>query len=135
MADPIPFSPQPGEPAVKLTQARVFVRGIEVAAHIGIHAHEQGRTQPLIIDVEVTIASDGFEHIADTLNYETITRDAHAVAKEGHVLLVETYAERLARAVLAEPRARRVRVRVEKPEALAPHAKAAGVELVLEKGV
>ena len=81
---------------MKLTQARVFVRGIEVAAHIGIHGHEQGRTQPLIIDVEVTIASDGFEHIADTLNYETITRDAHAVAAKATCLLVETYAERLA---------------------------------------
>jgi dihydroneopterin aldolase len=134
MAEPIPFSPPaPGKDEVRLTSASVFVRGIQVEAEIGIYAHEYGRTQPLVIDVEITVAAEGFETIADTINYETITDAAREIAASGHLKLVETFAERLARACLEDPRARRVRVRVEKPQALAPHAEAAGVELVLEK--
>ena len=38
-----------------------------------------------------------------------------------------------AEALLAEPAAKQVRVRVEKPQALAPHALAAGVELTLAR--
>jgi len=44
---------------------------------------------------------------------------------------VETFAERLARACLADPRVTQARVRVEKPLALAPDAVGAGVEVVL----
>lgn len=116
-----------------VTQSIVFVRGIHVEAEIGIHGHEYGRTQPLIIDVELTIDVGGFrENIADTVNYEAVVHHAQQIAAEGHVRLVETYAERLARACLGEPRVIRARVRVEKPQALAPAAQAAGVDLTLE---
>lgn len=133
MATPIPFPPADNDKAAHITRATVFVRAIRVDAEIGIHDHEYGRTQPLIVDVEMTIEAAGFEHIADTINYETILAKARAVAAEGHLKLVERYAERLAYACLDDPRATRVRVRVEKPEALAPHAEAAGVELVVER--
>jgi dihydroneopterin aldolase len=132
MAAPIPFSPQ--EPSAhKITAATIFVRAMRIEAQIGIHAHEYGRAQPLIVDVELAIDAAGFEHIADTINYETLLAKARAVAAGGHLKLVETYAERLAQACLEDPRAKRVRVRVEKPEALAPDAQAAGVEIVVER--
>ena len=131
MPSPIPFPPAESKP--RLASATVFVRHILVQAEIGIHAHEYGRTQPLIVDVEMEIATEGFENIHDTVNYEHILQKAKAVAAEGHTKLVETYAEHLALACLEEPRALRVRVRVEKPEALAPHAQAAGVEIVVER--
>jgi dihydroneopterin aldolase len=89
--------------------------------------------QPLIVDVELEVPTGGAERLADTLNYETILAAAQAVAADGHIALVETYAERLARACLADPRVSRVRVRVEKPLALAPHAVGAGVEITLER--
>lgn len=133
MVEPIPFPPLTDKTGARLATASIFVRGITVQAQIGIHAHEHGRTQPLNIEVEISIAAEGFETIADTINYETITAAAGRIAAEGHLKLVESFAEKLARACLEDPRARRVRVRVEKPEALAPHAEAAGVELVLEK--
>ena len=34
----------------------VFVRGLEVEAAIGVHDHELGRTQPLVLDVELQLA-------------------------------------------------------------------------------
>ena len=115
---------------------RVFVRGLRLDIEIGVHLHEHGRVQPVILDVELDIpatpAHGPVHRLADTLNYEAVVERAQAIAAEGHIMLVETYAERLAQALFAEPRVLRVHVRVAKPEAL-PAADAAGVELVLER--
>jgi dihydroneopterin aldolase len=132
VAAPIPL-PTSEPAAPRLTQAVIFVRALRIDAEIGIYDQEHGRTQPLICDVELTLDAQVFEHIADTINYETIVTKAQAIAAQGHLKLVETFAERLGLACLEDPRVSRVRVRVEKPEALAPHAQAAGVELVLER--
>jgi len=109
---------------------RVFVRGLEVQAEIGVYAHEQGVLQPLIVDIELEVDAAGWRHLEDTVNYETLAAHAFAIAESGHIGLVESFAQRLAEACLAEPRVFNVRVRVEKPTALAPRAAAAGVEIV-----
>lgn len=113
----------------RIIVTKVFVRGLKVEAGIGVYDHEHGRLQALIVDVELDVAANHFERLGDTVNYETIGEAARAIAGEGHVGLVETFAERLAQACFADPRVTRARVRVEKPSALAPHAAAAGVEI------
>lgn len=115
----------------RVVMTRVFVTGLTVQAEIGVYKHEIGRVQPLVVDVELDVPTAGAERLADTLNYETILAAAQAVAAQGHIALVETYAERLAQACLADPRVTQARVRVEKPLALAPHAVGAGVEVTL----
>ena len=110
---------------------KVFVKGLRVQAEIGIHRHEIGRVQPLIIDVDLDVPSAGAGRLSETLNYETILQAAQDIARSGHIELVETFAERLARACLADPRVTRARIRVEKPLALQPDAVAAGVELTV----
>jgi len=106
----------------------VFVRGLAVEAGIGVYSHEQGRLQPLRLDVDLELGAAPVERLGDTVNYETIAAAARAIAAEGHIGLVETFAERLALACLADPRVQAVRVRVEKPEALAG-TEAAGCEV------
>lgn len=113
----------------KVIVTKVFVRGLKVDAEIGVYDHEHGRAQPLVVDVELDIAASHFERLGDTVNYEKVGEAARAIAAEGHVDLVETFAERLAQACFFDPRVTRARVRVEKPLALAPHAAAAGVEI------
>jgi dihydroneopterin aldolase len=113
---------------------KVFVRGLKVDAWIGVYDHEHGRQQPLVIDVELDVAASHCEELGDTVNYETILQAAQAIAAEGHIDLVETFAERLAQASFADSRVTRARVRVEKPLALAPHAAAAGVEITAVRG-
>jgi len=113
--------------------AKIFVRALTVEAEIGVHAHEQGRRQPLIVDVEVDVAGPVWRSINETLNYEVIVGHARQIAESGHIGLVETYAWRLAKACLAERPVTHVRVRVEKPLALAPGAEAAGVEIALSR--
>jgi dihydroneopterin aldolase len=126
MTEPVAATP-------RFVSAKVFVRGLTVDAEIGVHAHERGRRQPLIVDVELDVAAGGWRSIGETVNYERIVRHARDLAESGHILLVETFAWRLARACVAEPRVLRARVRVEKPHALAPRAQAAGVEIVVER--
>lgn len=129
---PFPLTPA-GEHRPAIEALRVFVRGLTIQAEIGVHAHEYGRGQPLLIDVELEIDPAHCEHIGDTVNYETIVAMARAVAAQGHCKLVEAFADRLAQACLDDARVARVRVRVEKPQALAPDAAAAGVEIVMTR--
>jgi dihydroneopterin aldolase len=120
-------------PEFAIESLKVFVRAARIDAEVGVYDHEHGRRQPLIIDVELDLAPHPIEHIADTANYEGVVNKAKALAASGHFKLVEAFAERLARACLDDPLVQRARVRVEKPEALAPVAAAAGVEIVLAR--
>lgn len=110
----------------------VFVRGLSLAAEIGVHAHERGITQPLEVDVTLELAPGPVERLDDTLNYETVRAAALELVAQGHMELIETFAERLGRACLADPRVRAVAVRVEKPTAL-KGARAAGCEVRLSR--
>ena len=131
-----PNPSESGAPAAqpRIVMTKIFVTGLKLEAEIGVYRHERGRAQPLVIDVELDVPSAGAERLRDTVNYETVARAAHEVAAEGHIVLVEAFAERLARACLADERVTRARVRVDKPLALAPEASGAGVEVTLVRG-
>jgi 7,8-dihydroneopterin aldolase/epimerase/oxygenase len=120
--------------AIRTIMTKVFVTGLKVQAEIGVYKHEIGRVQPLVVDVELEVPSVHADRLSETLNYETILEAARAIAGDGHIELVETFAERLARACLTDLRVTRARVRVEKPLALAPDAVAAGVEITVVRG-
>lgn len=117
-----------------LAASRIFVTGLQVQAQIGVYRHEIGRVQPLVVDVELDAPTNASDRLAETINYETILAAAQALAAEGHIDLVETFAHRLANRCLEDARVSRVRVRIEKPLALAPHAVGAGVEITVERG-
>ena len=110
----------------------VFVRGLEVEAGIGVYDHEHGRLQRLVIDVMLELEPHAIERLGDTVNYETVAEAARAIAGEGHVGLVETFAERLGRTCLEDLRVVRATIRVEKPGALEA-AIAPGCEIVLAR--
>ncbi len=124
------MSADAGPPAESL---RVFVRGLTLQAEIGLYPHERGEPQPLVVDIELDLAPAAVRRLADTVDYDTLAGLARDLAGRGHIELVETFAQRLAAACLADPRAICCRVRVEKPRAVADAA-AAGVEVVLTRG-
>lgn len=124
--------PVTGADAPRLEGLTVFVRGLTLEAGIGIHDHELGRLQRLVIDVTLELAPAPVERLGDTVNYETVAAAARAIVAEGHVGLVETFAQRLATACLADPHVRRCTVRIEKPGAL-EGAAAPGCEVVLSR--
>lgn len=128
MAAPEPLSPFPAAEPARREGLTVFVRALELQAGIGVHDHEQGRLQSLIVDVTLELGARPVDRLADTVNYETVAQAARDIVAEGHIGLVETFAERLALACLADARVRRVVVRVEKPGCL-DGARAAGCEV------
>ena len=119
----------PAAPPIRREGLTVFVRGLRVEAGIGVYDHEHGRLQALVIDVTLDLGAQPVERLADTVNYERVAEAARAIVADGHLGLVESFAERLALECLGDPRVRRVTVRIEKPGAL-DAAEAAGCEVI-----
>ena len=108
----------------------VFIRNLEVLANIGVHGHEQGKLQPVRINVDLAVEDaavfeDKLEVVVD---YDAITRKIRAILAAGHINLAETLAERIAAACFEDVRVKTARVRVEKLHAL-PGAESGGVEI------
>ena len=62
---PVTDPAQPLEVApARVVATKIFVSGLRIEAQIGVYAHERGRTQPLILDVELdaAIAGPGLVH-------------------------------------------------------------------------
>ncbi len=113
----------------------VFIRNLEVLAQIGIHGHEQGKLQPVRINVDLAVEDtakleDRLEKVVD---YEAITKKIRDIVASGHINLAETFAERIAQACFEDARVKIARVRVEKLHAL-PGAESAGVEIERVRG-
>lgn len=107
---------------------RLFVRELQVEAEIGARSDERGRRQRLIVDVEAEIAPPLFDELSATPDYRAIAAAAQRIAAQGHIVLIETYAQRLALACLALPGISAVDVMVRKPQALMPAM--AGVRVI-----
>ncbi|PTQ13522.1 dihydroneopterin aldolase [Sphingomonas oleivorans] len=103
-------------------------------AHIGVHPHERGRAQQLLIDLDMDIAPVPEDRIGATFDYERVRDALAATLACGHIELVESFAERMGRALLAAPGIEAIEIRVTKPAALAPDAEAAGVLLRMRRG-
>ncbi|OYV83317.1 MAG: diguanylate cyclase, partial [Acidiphilium sp. 21-68-69] len=123
-----PAPPATAAPALR----RMFVRDMVLEAHIGVHAHEFGRTQRVRINLDLAVREEhdgpaaqmsrggvGRDDLARVVDYERIVLGARAAVAAGHVQLVETLAERLAELCLADARVVLVRVRVEKLDVFA----------------
>ncbi|HYI84632.1 MAG TPA: dihydroneopterin aldolase [Acetobacteraceae bacterium] len=114
----------------------VFVRGLELRASLGVHPHEKAAAQRVVIDVELAVRDEaapsgvGEDDLRRTVDYAAVVRAATAIVAEGHTLLVETLAEKIARAALVDPRVARARVSVEKPDAF---TETAGVGAIIER--
>jgi 7,8-dihydroneopterin aldolase/epimerase/oxygenase len=109
----------------------VFVRDLEIIALLGIHEHEKAKPQRIIVNIDLSVR-EGVAEIEDDIrnvvSYEIVVRRVERIVAQGHVHLVETLAERIASACLADERVTGVRVRIEKPDII-PNARSVGVEI------
>jgi dihydroneopterin aldolase len=97
----------------------IFVRDFVVDCNVGVYAEEQGVTQRVRFTVEARLARDVFtvdDDMADVPSYADIIDFIVALARGGHINLVETFAERIAENVLSDKRIVAVRVMLEKLE-------------------
>ncbi len=99
----------------------VFVRGLTINVIIGIHPWERENLQPVKIsfamatDTRNAGREDSIEH---ALDYAVAADRVTALAREGKFQLVETLAEHIAALLLREFAIQRVRVEVEKTQAV-----------------
>jgi 7,8-dihydroneopterin aldolase/epimerase/oxygenase len=108
----------------------VFIRNLELPAHIGVYRHEEGKMQPVRINVDLATddSSDIRDMLENVVDYAVIEARIRSIIAEGHVRLAETLAERIAAACFEDARVRTARVRVEKLHALSG-AEAVGIEI------
>lgn len=136
MAKSKPTGVSPFPRTATAPRRKVFVNGLALNAEIGAYEHEQGRAQPVRIDIELEVVEPSDptgDRLEDVVCYNRLTQGVKAIIAEGHIKLVETLAERIAELAMAHPMVLTVRVRIEKPQAI-PEAAAAGVEIWRSKG-
>ena len=110
--------------------SHLFVHDLVLTARIGVHPHEHRAPQRVRLSLDLGVIDSGQAPaaLAAVVDYDALTGRVRRLVQEGHVLLVEQLAERLARLCLDDPRVRTVRVRVEKLDAIADCA-AVGIEI------
>jgi len=109
---------------------KVFVQDLTLDAVLGIHAYEKQKAQPIRINLELDVVLQGplGDTYENTVCYHEATKRIEAIVAEGHVNLVETWAERIAEDALKDPRVIAAKVRIEKLAAV-PGTQSVGVEI------
>jgi dihydroneopterin aldolase len=132
-----PFRPaRPADALDGPAQRRIFVRDLVLLADIGVYRREQGKLQRVRLNLELFADDAGgppTDRLKDVVDYAKVIDAVRALVGRGRVKLVETLAEQIAACCLGDPRVRRVRVQVEKLDAV-PDAAAVGVEIERWRG-
>ena len=113
----------------------VYIRGLRVDTVIGVYPWERTVRQVLEFDLEMardTAAAARSDAIADALDYHAVAERVRALAAVSSCQLVETLAETVATALMAEFAVPWLRIRLDKPGAV-PGARGVGVSI--ERGV
>jgi dihydroneopterin aldolase len=99
---------------------RIFIRNYVVDANIGIHEHEKRSTQRLALNVDLFVAlsmsTPRHDKLHEVVDYDFVRLTIKRRIEQGHINLQETLVDDLARAMLAHPAVRAVRVSSEKPD-------------------
>lgn len=116
---------------------RIFVRGLELIGSIGIYEHEKRYEQRIVVSVDLAVDDhyDGHsDRIGDIYDYDEAIGAVKNIVAAGHVNLLETLAERIAEACLANQDVISITVRIEKPDIL-PDCRAVGIEITRRRPV
>jgi dihydroneopterin aldolase len=110
---------------------RLFLRGLDVLVHIGIHDFEQGRPQRVLIDVDLYVSLEGSspkdDRIDEVVDYDFIRAVIHERIARGHIGLQETLCDDVLTHLLEHTGVLAARVSTRKPDVYAD-CEAVGVE-------
>lgn len=95
----------------------ISLRDIRLLADIGVHRHEIGRPQPLVIHVTLVVVPPAHDSVDEVFDYVRIKSLAEELAAQ-RIVLIESFARRLAEACLDHRLVRGATVTVEKPFAV-----------------
>ena len=99
---------------------QIFLRNYVLSANIGVHAHEKNGAQRIALNVDVFIplalSTPRQDRIHEVVDYDFIRLAISQRIQQGHINLQETQIDDIARALLANPAVRAVRVSSEKSD-------------------
>jgi dihydroneopterin aldolase len=103
---------------------RIELRGLRVFGYHGVLDSERQEGQEFVIDAVLwldTAPAAATDNLSLTVNYAALADRLVIIAAGPPVRLIETLAQRLAAAAVAEPLAREVEITVHKPQAPVGH--------------
>lgn len=98
----------------------IALRGLRVRGHHGVYDFERAEGQDFVVDVVLRLslrAAAASDDVADTVHYGEFAAEVAAIVAGEPVNLIETLAQRIADAALADDRVQLVDVTVHKPGA------------------
>ena len=96
---------------------RIELRGLRAVGVHGVLPEERERAQPFEVDLDVEAdlrAAGASDELADTVDYGALAEGVTGIVAHERYALLERLAERIAEAVLADPKAIAVTVTVRK---------------------
>ena len=103
------------------TSRRLFVERLTLEIDIGVHRYEKRTTQPVVIDLELSIdppAKEIDDNPENVVRYDDIVVALKDRLAAGHINLIETLADLIFDLCFADERVHAATVRIEKPKAL-----------------
>jgi 7,8-dihydroneopterin aldolase/epimerase/oxygenase len=103
---------------------RISLTGLRARGRHGVYDFERAQGQDFVVDVilEVDLApAAASDEVADTVHYGELAERLVTIVAGEPVNLIETLADRLATACLADKRVAAATVTVHKPQAPIPH--------------
>src|SRR3569623_2677859 len=111
---------------------RLFLRNYEVMINIGVHEFEKKGEQRVLINVDLFIplaeSTPKGDALDEVVDYDFMRDTIAKRMAQGHIHQQETLCDDVARAMLAHPKVRAVRVSTEKPDVY-PDCESVGVEV------
>jgi len=114
---------------------QIFIKGLAIDAVIGVYDWERTIRQRLILDLDlgwdISAAAAG-DDLSATLDYAALSQRIHDYVSSSSFQLIETLAHKLAELIMAEYGVPWLRLRINKPDAVAEAA--GGVGVLIERG-
>jgi dihydroneopterin aldolase len=111
---------------------RLFLSNYEVMINIGVHDFEKKGEQRVLINVDLYIplatSTPKADQLSEVVDYDFMRETIARRMAQGHVHLQETLCDDVARAMLAHPQVKAVRVSTMKPDVY-PDCEGVGVEV------
>lgn len=118
---------------------KIFITQLQLDATIGIYPHEKQHSQSLLLDIELMVdmqKAATTDAIADTLDYDKLASRLQQLTAASRFNLLEALAEHLAQTMLQEFPIQEIRLRINKPGALANSlatAQGVGIEITRQR--
>ena len=120
----------------KITKIVVRLKNHRISMLIGIDESEKVTPQEVIINAELDVNCNTndlkADNIDDVYNYVALKNDIEKIASQGHIGLIENFAEQIADSALSNYMVQKCSVYIQKPEVFS-ELDSVGIELTKER--